>query len=95
MRAFYLVCNSSCVLVVYLDLPSRQNTQRARHVRLFLICHLLFLIEGQYAFHFSYYLISFPLLPSGPNLALRRTADEVTGDQGAWPYCQTLTIPFS
>ena len=37
MHAFYLVSNSSCVLVVYLDLLSRPNTQRAGHVRLFLV----------------------------------------------------------
>ena len=94
MHGFYPVCNSSGVSVVYLDLPSRQNTQRAGHVRLFLVWHLPFPIEG-YAIHCLYYLISFPLLLSTPILAFRRKTDEVTGDQGALPYFQTPAIPFS
>ena len=93
MHGFYLVCNSSGVIIVYLDLPSRQNTQRAGHVRLFIVWHHPFPVEG-YPIHCSYYLISFPLLHSGPNPAFRQKADEVTGDQGAWPYCQTPAIPF-
>ena len=94
MHGFYLVCNSSGVIVVYLVFSSRQNTKKAGHVCLFLVWHLPSPIEG-YAIHCSYYLISFPLLLSNPNLAFRRKADEVTGDQGAWPYVQTPAIPFS
>ena len=94
MHGFYPVCNQSGVIVVYLDLPSRENTQRERHVRLFFVWQLQFPIKG-YAIHCSDCLISFPLLLSGPNLAFRRKANEVTGDQGAWPYCQTPAIPFS
>ena len=94
MHGFYAVCNSSGVIVVYLDFPSLQNTKRAGHVRLFLVWHLPFPIEG-YAIHCSYYLIFFPFLLSNPNLAFRRKGDEVTGDQGAWPYCQTPAIPSS
>ena len=93
MHGFYPVCNSSGVIVVYLDFPSRQDTKRWGHVRLFLVWHLPFSIEG-FAIHCSYYLISFPLLLSNSNLAFRRKADEVTGDQGALPYCQTPAIPF-
>ena len=74
------------------DLPSRQNTQRAGHVRLFFVWHLPFPIEG-YVIHCSYYLISFPLLLPAPILAFRWKTDEVTGDQGAWPYCQTVRLP--
>ena len=85
MHGFYATCNLSGVIVVYLDHPSRQNTQRAGYVCLFLVWHLSFPIEG-YAIHCSYYLISFPLLLSGPNQTFRRKADEVTGDQGAWPF---------
>ena len=29
MHGFYPVCNSSGVIVVYVDFPSRQNTKRA------------------------------------------------------------------
>ena len=94
MRSFYPDCNSSRVIVVYLDFPSLQNTKKAGHVRLFLVWHLPFPIEG-YAIHCSYFLISFPLLLSNPNLAFRRKADEATGDQGASPYRQTPAIPFS
>ena len=94
MHGFYPVCNSSGVIVVYLDFPSWQNTKKVGHVRLFLVWHLPFPIES-YGIHCSYYLISFPMLLSNPNLAFRRKADEVTGDQGAWPYFQTPAIPFS
>ena len=76
MYGFHQPCDCTGVFVVYLDLPSWQNTQRAGHVRLFLVWHLPFPIEG-YAIHCSYYLISFPLLLSGPNLAFRRKADEL------------------
>ena len=82
MHGFYLVCNLSAFIVVYLDFPSRQNTKKAGHVRLFLVWHFPFPTES-FAIHCSYYLISFPLLLSNLNLALRRKADEVTGDQGA------------
>ena len=57
MRGFYPVCNSNGVIVVYLDLPSRQNTQRAGHVRLFLFWHLPFHVEG-YPIHCFYFISS-------------------------------------
>ena len=53
MHGFHQLCDCSGVFVVYLDLPSRQNTQRAGHVRLFLVWHLPFPIEG-YAIRCSY-----------------------------------------
>ena len=94
MHGFCPVYTSSGVILEYLDLASWQNTQRAGHVRLFLISHLPFPIEG-YPIHCSYYLNFFSLVAFyGPDLAFRRKEYEVTGDQGALPYCPTPAIPF-
>ena len=56
-NGFYPVCNSSGVIVAYLDLPSRQNNQRAGYVRHFLVWHLPFPIG--YPIHCSYSLVPF------------------------------------
>ena len=44
-QGFYPSCHSHS-FILHLDLLSRQNTQRAGHVRVLLVCHLPFLLEG-------------------------------------------------
>ena len=84
MHGLYPVCHSSG-FIAYLDLPSRQNTQRAGHVhfRGFLpsISHRR-LPNSQFVL---FYLLL--LLLSGENIAFRRRANEVRGDQGKVFIC--------
>ena len=77
MHGFYPGCHSSG-FIVYLDLPSRQNTQRAGHVRLFF--GLLASISHRKLSNSLFEFVLFNLLPmllSGANIAFRRRANEV------------------
>ena len=67
--------------ILHLGLPSRQNTQRAGHVRVLLVCHLPFLIDvcrkAVCVLFFNLLPLSFNLLPlsfANLDLALRRIA---------------------
>ena len=64
MHVFYAICHSSG-FIAYLDLPSRQNTQRAGHICVFLVCHFPFSIEGYPMSCLWYSVILHPLLLSG------------------------------
>ena len=73
---FYLCCHSRD-FIFYLELPSRQNTQRTGAVFSYgllpFISHTRLSIE---------LLVFLPLLSSGENLALRRIANEDTENRG-------------
>ena len=77
MHGFYPVCHSSD-FIAYLDLPSRQNTQRAGHVHfrglLSSIFHRRLLNSLFVLFNRLLLLLSFK------NIAFRRRANEVRGD---------------
>ena len=79
MPGFYPVCHSSG-FIAYLDLPSRQNTQRAGHVAfrglLPSISHRRLPNSVFVLFNLLLLLLSFK------NIAFRRRANEVRGDQG-------------
>ena len=64
MHVFYPICHSSG-FIVHPDLPSRQNTQRAGHIRVFLVCHFPFCIKGYPLSCWCYSVILHPLLLSG------------------------------
>ena len=73
--------------MLYLDLPSRRNTQRTGRVLVLLVYYLPFLIKGRpmCCSWFLLYLSSFLFL--GASLALRRIANEDTGDRGKVFVC--------
>ena len=76
MHGFYPGCHSSG-FIVYLDLPSRQNTQRAEHVLFFF--GLLASISHRRLPNSLFEFVLFnplPLLLSGANIAFKRRASD-------------------
>ena len=84
MHGFYLVCHSSG-FITYLDLPSRQNTQKAGHVH---FRGLLSSISHRRLPNSLFVLFNLLLLLlSLKGIAFRRRANKVRGDQGKVFIC--------
>ena len=84
IHGFYPVCHSSG-FIPYLDIPSRQNTQRAEHVH---FRGLLPSISQRRLPNSLFVLFNlFLLLLSFKNIAFRRRANEERGDHGRVFIC--------